>query len=447
MKKLLLSLTLLLPLLGVNAQQVFWQQYSTGFPNTSTSFPQASYVDANTLWIYAAPGDGSGDNYQQWGRSLDGGVTWTTGNINVGNTALGIGSIHAISATKAYIAVFPTAAGQTGGIWVTVDAGATWTRQNTASFNTGTDSFTNWVYFYDENNGVCMGDPAGGYFEIYTTTNGGTNWTRVPSASIPAPLAGEYGYTHGFEVFGDVLWCNTNKGRLLKSTDHGLTWTVSQTPSVDFGTGDSYSFKDANEGVLILNADWTQHRTTDGGATWTAEAPEGINRNFDICFVPGSGNLVVNTGEDVIDGFRGSSYSTDGGLNWIDINAIDVEPVDGGGTLEFFDVTSGVASGFTTSSTVDGVWKWLNPALANESFSTAKFHTLSPNPTSGIVTITGKGISNVVITDVLGKQVANANFTSVENATVDLSSYNAGIYMVKITNADGNASTIKVVRQ
>jgi photosystem II stability/assembly factor-like uncharacterized protein len=446
MKKLLLSISLLIASFA-SAQQIFWDSYSTGFANTSTSFSQASYVDANVLWVSAAPGDGSGDNYQQWGRSLDGGMTWTIGNINVGNPALGIGSIHAISATKAYVAVFPTAAGQTGGIWVTVDAGLTWTRQNTASFNTGSDSFTNLVYFWDENNGVCQGDPASGYMEIYTTSNGGVNWTRVPSANIPLPLAGEYGYTRGFEVNGDIIWCTTNKGRLYKSVDRGLTWTVSQTPSVDYGTGDSFSFKDSNEGLLILTADWSQHRTTDGGATWTAESPEGLVRNFDVKFVPGSNNFVVNTGEDVLDGFRGSSYSTDGGLNWININDEDVDPVNGGGTLEFFDITSGVASGFTTSTTVNGVFKWKNPPLANETFATAKFHTLSPNPTSGVVTIAGKGISNVVITDVLGKQVANTNFTSVESATIDMSSYNAGLYLVKVTNANGNASTIKVVRQ
>ena len=427
--------------------QTFWQEYSTGFINTSTSFPQVSYVDANTIWIYAAPGDGSGDNYQQWGRSLDGGLTWTNGVINLGNPLIGIGSIHAVSATKAYVAGFPTAAGVTGGIWVTEDAGLTWTRQNTASFNTGSDSFTNLVYFWDANNGVCQGDPASGYFEIYTTTNGGVNWTRVPSANIPAPLSGEYGYTHGFEVVGDIMWCTTNKGRLLKSINKGLNWTASQTPSADFGTGDSFTFQDSNEGLLVLNADWTQHRSIDGGATWTAETPGGINRNFDIAFVPGTPNFVVNTGEDVLDGFRGSSYSIDGGLNWEDINDIDIDAVNGGGTLDFYDYNNGLASGFTASSSAGGVFKWLAPVLANNTFSNDKAFTASPNPTSGLVTIAGKGISNVVITDVLGKQVANTNFTSVETATIDMSSYNAGIYLVKVTNANGNASTIKVVRQ
>ena len=449
MKKLLLTMTLMLSLFSVEAQQEFWQEYSTGFVNTSTTFRQVTYVDADIIWACAGAGDGTGDQYQEWARSIDGGLTWTRGAIELGNTNIGIGSIHGMSATKAYIVGFPNSAGVIGGIWVTEDAGVTWTRQNTASFNTGSDSFANWVHFFDANNGVCMGDPASGYFEIYTTTNAGVNWTRVSSANIPTPLAGEYGYTFGFEAFENILWCNTNKGRLLKSSDLGLTWTVSQTPSVDFGTGDSYSFKNANEGVLILTADWSQHRTTDGGATWTAESPEGLIRNFDISFVPGC-DVVVCTGEDVLDGFRGSSYSIDGGLNWVSINDTDVEAVDGGGVLEFFDGTHGLASGFTATSVSGGVWIWINNAcelLSNESFSKNKAFTASPNPTSGIVTIAGKGISNVVITDVLGKQVANTNFTSVESATIDMSSYNAGLYLVKVTNANGNASTIKVVRQ
>jgi Secretion system C-terminal sorting domain len=451
MKKLLLSLSFILALTTANAQQEFWQQYSTGFPNTSTSFSQASYVDANTVWILAAPGDGSGDTYQQWGRSLDSGLTWTTGNINLGNTALGIGSISALSATVAYVSAFVPTGGGGGGIWKTTDGGVTWVKQVSASFNTPVSSFVNIVHFWNENDGVCQGDPAGGYFEIYTTSNGGANWIRVPSANIPTPLSGEYCYTTNLEVVGNTIWCGGNKGRIFKSTDKGLNWTVAQSPSVDFGTGDSFSFKDQNEGVLVLNADWTQHRTLDGGATWTTEVPGGVNRNFDITYVEGSGNFMVNTGEDVVDTARGSSYSTDGGLNWIDINAIDIVPVNGGGTLEFFDGTHGLASGFTTSSTVNGVWKWINDAealkLSSSSFATAKFHTLSPNPTSGLVTISGKNIANVIITDVLGKQVAASNYASVENASIDMTSYNAGIYMVKVTNTDGNASTIKVVRQ
>ncbi len=449
MKKLLL---MMFAAAGVaNAQQVHWEEVSTGFPTTSTSQGQISYADANTIWTYATAGDGSGDFYQLWGRSLDGGLTWTNGPINLPSADLAIGSIHAMSATKAYIAVFPNSATVQGGIWVTTNAGATWTKQPTALFNT-VDSFTNLVHFFDENNGFCQGDPANGYFELYTTTNGGTNWVRVPSANIAPQLTGEYGYTHNYETVGDVIWCGTNKGRIYKSVNRGYNWTVAQTPISDFGgaaQSGNYAFKNANEGLLI-SSDWQFFRTTDGAQTWNAEFPGGeYYRNFDVAFVPGTENTYVTTGVDIDEIGRGSSYSTDGGLTWTDINNIDELAVDGGGALEFFDCTHGLASGFTTSSTVGGIW--VNTfdycALQATKDFAAQGFTATPNPTSGALEISGKNIANVAVFDILGKQVLNANFGSMNIVNINLAGLNAGVYMVKVTDAAGASSTTKVVKQ
>lgn len=451
MKKLLLLFFVAISS-AVSAQQVFWDQYATGFSTTSTTAGQISYADANTIWTYATAGDGSGDFYQLWGRSLDGGTTWTSGTINVGSTDLAIGSIHAMSATTAYVAVFPNAATVQGGIWRTTNSGVTWTKQPTALFNSGTDSFTNLVHFFDENNGVCQGDPANGYFEIYTTSNGGTNWVRVPSANIPAQLDGEYGYTHNYETVGNTIWCGTNKGRIYKSTDMGLTWTVAQSPISDFGSAaisGNYAMKDQNNGIFI-SSDWQFFRTTDGTATWTSEFPGGeYYRNFEVAFIPGTANTYVSTGLDIDEIGRGSSYSVDGGLNWVDINFVDAEPVDGGGALEFFDTTHGLASGFTTSASVGGMWKWITDAtlLATVDFQSTKAFTASPNPTSGNLEIAGQNIANVAVYDILGKQVSNANFGSLNTANINMTSLNSGIYMVKVTNNVGATATIKVVKQ
>ena len=131
----------------------------------------------------------------------------------------------------AYAAVFPKSMTVTGGIWKTIDGGATWTKQPTAQFNSPNYSFTNHVYFWNANEGVAMGDAADGYFEIYTTSNGGELWTRVPSSPVLIPLAeNEYGINGNFIVNGDTIWALTLFGRLLKSVDKGLHWTVSQTP-------------------------------------------------------------------------------------------------------------------------------------------------------------------------------------------------------------------------
>src|SRR5690606_9560040 len=117
-------------------------------------------------------------------------------------------------------------------------------------------------------------DPEGGYFELYTTTNGGTNWTRVPSANIPAPLSGEYGYVHNYDVVNNTNWFGTNKGRIYKSVDKGLNWTVAQSPVSDFAgaaIAGNYTFSTETKGLLNTSTG-LMYNTTDGGATWTQMA-------------------------------------------------------------------------------------------------------------------------------------------------------------------------------
>jgi photosystem II stability/assembly factor-like uncharacterized protein len=452
MKKLLLLSFILMGFVS-KAQQVFWEEKATGFLTPATNETDISYApgDANVVWVYASAGDGSGDFYQEWGRSLDGGETWSVGTIDIGSTDLAIGDICAINATTAYIAAFPNAAGVTGGVWITTDSGATWQRQSSASYNTPVDSFTNIVHFWDTQKGLTMGDPAGGYFEIYTTTNGGANWTRVPQANIPANLAGEYGYTHNFEVYNNVLWFQTNKGRLYKSTDYGLTWTVNATPLTDWSgdAGGGLAMKDENNGIIVAR-DFRFFRTADGGVNWTPEVPVGYCRNFEVAFVPGTSDIYVTTGEDPDGIGRGSSYSIDGGVNWTDINETDEIPNDGANSLSFFDATHGLGGGFTASSVSGGIWKWITDAnllMSNSSFSNDKAFTASPNPTSGMLQLAGKNIANVEVYDVLGKQVFANNYSALNNVEVNLASLNNGVYMVKVTNTQGNSSTIKVIKQ
>ncbi|MBL0014178.1 MAG: T9SS type A sorting domain-containing protein [Flavobacterium sp.] len=453
MKKLLL-LPLVLCGLASKAQQSYWEEKATTFPTTSTTTPQISYAGPNVIWAYGAPGDGSTDQYQVFTRSTDGGETWTSGNIDLGNAGLGIGDIMAISETTAYVAAWPNATGVFGGIYRTVDSGATWVKQPSASFNSGTDSFADWVHFWDASKGLAVGDPApqgsNGYFEIYTTTDGGENWTRVASTNIPAPLDGEYPYEHNYETNSDIIWFGTNKGRIFKSTDFGASWSVGQSPVSDFGSvteSASYSMKDANNGILITN-EFGFYRTTDGAATWTEDVTTlGYYRNFDISYIPGVNNTYVTTGLDIDAIGIGSSISIDDGATWIDINDLDLLDVDGGGCLVFYDVAHGLASGFTASSVEGGIWKWIEPLFATATFSNDKAFTASPNPTSGVLIIVGKDITNITVYDVLGKQVTTNNYSTLSSVEMNISSLKNGVYMVKVTNANGNASTIKFVKQ
>ncbi|MCO6501161.1 MAG: S8 family serine peptidase [Vicingus serpentipes] len=291
-----------------------WIVQNSGFSDASRGINWLSIVDANTVW--ATPYDGSAtaaNNIQEFTKTTDGGDTWTAGTINLGNPALGLSMIHALDANTAWLAAFPNASGQTGGIWKTTNGGANWSRQNTALFNDPV-SFTNVVYFWDANEGFCQGDPINGEHELYRTTNGGTTWTPVPGANIPNPIATEFGYTRGMEVVGDNVWFTTNFGRIYHSANRGINWSVYQSPITDFGgardatSNGDLSFKDGNTGLIIDNNSQV-YKTTDGGANWTTVTTTGTVFNFGLCMVEGT-DTVFSTGNSP----AGSSYSTDGGV-------------------------------------------------------------------------------------------------------------------------------------
>lgn len=452
MKKILLFAALIVAI-STQAQD-FWTEYATAQPAASTGMRSISVVDDNVVWLSNSCGTTGCTPIRRYSLSTDSGLTWTTNAIDLGASAanLEIANICGVSATTAFAAVFPRAAGTVGGVWKTTDAGATWVRQATASFN-GADgaSFCNLVHFWDENVGVTMGDPSDGSYEIYTTTNGGTNWVRVPSGNIPAAIdPQEYGLTNQFHVTGNTIWIGTTFGRILKSTDKGLTWTVQQSPIPDFGGGingqesGDLAFTNETKG-LLQTSDYQLFETLDGGETWNAVVWAGVLRNFGFSEIPGAPDTYISIGEDLDGAIRGSSFSTDGGLNWTSINDNpDTNYVDGG-VITMRNSLVGFASGFSTSAAVGGIFKWNGNSLSNAVFSGSNGFSALINA-AGMLEVTGKNITNVAVFDVLGKQVYNGNFASVDNASISAVNFNSGIYLVKVTNSAAASSTIKVVK-
>lgn len=354
----------------VNAQ---WVEQATGFSEASRGLRNISIVDANTVWVNAYDGSGANANIQEFSLTTDGGTTWTPGSVNVGNSSLGIAMINALSATTAYAATFTNSASPGGqGIFITTDAGATWTRQTTADYQSST-SFSNVVYFWDESNGFCMGDPINGDFELYTTTDGGENWTIVDGADIPDPLNGEYGYVGQYAASGDHIWYTTNKGRLYHSPDKGYTWTVAQTPLSDFGgttQSASFDFSSGTNGLVVDNTN-NLYETTDGGDTWTELSSTG-HYATDIAAIPGMEGTYVNTG-----GSDGVSFTNFNGHVWTQLEFP-------GAVLEtsWFDVSTGWAASFNTDATTGGIFKFEGtiPSLMNNDLGVINI----TNPVSGL---------------------------------------------------------------
>ncbi|MCK7482834.1 MAG: hypothetical protein M0C28_41225 [Candidatus Moduliflexus flocculans] len=89
-------------------------------------------------------------------------------------------SIAALNKDTAWITLDDIASTAKGGIFKTINGGTDWVKQATAF--PGSGGHPTKIYFFDASNGLCIGQPRNGYWEIYTTADGGTKWIRVPSA-------------------------------------------------------------------------------------------------------------------------------------------------------------------------------------------------------------------------------------------------------------------------
>jgi len=428
--------------LVVNAQ--FWYEKATGFSIPSRNLNSISIVDANVIWANAYDNSNPMNTdftIKEFTKSTDGGETWTPGTIDLGpnSSDMDTSSITAVSSTTAWISVSPGATNK-GGIWKTTDGGANWIKQTSALFN-GVDSFPNFVHFWDANNGVAQGDPDGGEFEIYTTTDGGTNWTRVSGANIPDPLiAGEAGYYNHYKVYGNSIWFGTDNGRIYKSSDKGLNWTVAQSPSSDF-KWDQFTFSDDNKGLLMLYNPVKLYSTNDGGLNWSVSpiSYTGQVFNTNIAYIPGTSTVISSAYANPL----GSSYSIDNGLNWTTIDSSVFH-----GELAFLNNSFGFSAGMNTNATTGGISKFTGIPLKNPNFDSTKQISAYPNPTKGALYLHSETtlIKEASIFDLLGKQVYKSNFSTTNNANLDLNSLQIGAYLLKVTSDSGETETIKIMK-
>ncbi|MDP5099729.1 MAG: T9SS type A sorting domain-containing protein [Nonlabens sp.] len=420
----------------VSAQAQFWTESSSGFPTTSTGASKFHVLDANVAWATGYDGIVPNNNIQQYTTTSNAGATWNAGPINLGNTNLGISNISAVSATTAYVAAYPRLASNRGGVWITTDTGLTWTKQTTASFSNA-NSFTNIVHYFNVNDGVAIGDPINGSWEIYITGNGGTVYAAVAASSIPAPLNGEVGYIAQFDAIGDSIWFSTSSGRIYHSANKGMNWNVYQSPLNDLGganlSGD-YSFTNATQGILQDNSGnlW---RTFDSGATWSLVTIAGTGNPYGdaIAYLPGTSQL-ISTGSQT--NFSGSSYSLDNGTTWINIDT--VQHVD----IAIFDENTAYSGGFSSTSAATGVFKYTGAVLSTPSIEEDYDFTIYPNPVEDILNFT----TSLEVTQFNIRAMNGSIIKQVrDNTSIPVSNLAAGVYLLEINTA-GTSFTLPFIK-
>ncbi len=352
MKKLILN-TALLSVISMAGMAQWVAQPSNLSANRYAQFIDA--VDTSVVWAIAADPANQSTPVQEFTKTIDGGNLWIAGPIN---NAVGLSpsGIYGLNADTAWAAMFNGTAGG-GKIMKTTDGGVNWTWQTTAAF-AAPAGFPNIVYFFDANNGICMGDPNAGYFEIYTTTDGGDNWIRTPQANIATQLTGEFGVTSVYTAHGDsTLWFGTNLGRIYKTTDRGLNWAAFSTPYTGSYIGD-IAFKDALNGIATNGSPASALsdiiRTTDGGATWSLVATNTANILTKVLsYVPGTAATYFLSSPQA---GGGTAFTLDDGDTWVSAdNLIHSD-------IEF----TAAEIGWTGSNELNApMFRWNGPVAAN----------------------------------------------------------------------------------
>jgi hypothetical protein len=287
-------------------------------PNASPTGTQmwwtGSVVNEQVAWFPYYEAIASGE-YSHWiSRTTDGGSTWHYDTVHIAPTDHQVGHMSAIDASTAWVVTYDAGGTTSGGMFKTTDGGDTWTQQTSAF--PGSGGYLNNVHFFDADNGLCTGDQRDGYFEVYTTSDGGENWVRVPSGQIPAGVPGVQAWANSFTYHGDCFWFADNSNRVYRTTDKGYSWAVSSELP---GRAALLAFEDDLNGLISLAGPNTLYRTTDGGATWSLLPTQDWVLDIGcIAPVPGAESTYVSVALGLVglDTARILVVSTNAGSTW-----------------------------------------------------------------------------------------------------------------------------------
>tara|TARA_R110001583_G_scaffold70457_2_gene199413 strand:+ start:21501 stop:22538 length:1038 start_codon:yes stop_codon:yes gene_type:complete len=187
--------------------------------------------------------------------------------------------------------------------------------------------FYNSMKFFDDLNGIAIGDPTDNCLSVLITRDGGASWEKINCEELPEIGDGEVAFAASntnIAIVGENAWVVTGglKSRVFHTANMGLTWNVYNTPIIQGkSTTGIYSVDFYNEKQgIICGGDYTNKFgisankaiTNDGGKTWEVVAENQVP-NYVSCvqYVPntqGKELFAVST--------NGIFYSKDTGRNW-----------------------------------------------------------------------------------------------------------------------------------
>jgi photosystem II stability/assembly factor-like uncharacterized protein len=320
-------------------------------PTTTNPASQIVYLGAATGGVW---------------KSTDGGSSWNT--IFDQNDSLAIGGIAIAPSDHNTIYVGTGELNFSGdsyygaGVYRSTDGGVTWTQQcGGATVNFCGPTFSGGFQVSSQAGGFFVGEiavnPANANIAvaavrdgasstlsgIYRTTDGGANWTLIPSASGAAGNSIVWNPTDNTIVYATLGLAGNNPTAygVYKSSDRGLTFTklsgsLPNLPTTNLGRAE-IAVAPSNGSVVYVTIDNSatnsllgMAKSTDAGVTWTFSSPTSLPALPDFCHnqcaydmaiavLPNDPNTLVVGGSAFTNNSSTDFRSTDGGATWVDI--------------------------------------------------------------------------------------------------------------------------------
>ena len=296
-----------------NSDQKIDQNCTSNTWQMGTSIRALEVVSDQEIWYAGANGI--------VGYTIDGGATWSQDTLRLVDATLP--AFRSIAATGR--AVHALTISNPAVLFRTTDSGVHWDSVYTEHHP---NVFYDSMAFWDDEDGIAMGDAIGGCLSIILTQDGGASWKKIPCEQLPEAMEGEAAFAASngnIAVSDSAVWIATGgmASRIFYSADRGHTWEVFATPIVQGGTMTgmfSVDMMDAEHGIA-WGGDWESMSdnaankivTHDGGENWELLTPtEGPGYCSSVQFVPntdGQGIWAV--------GIPGIHRSQNGGKTWV----------------------------------------------------------------------------------------------------------------------------------
>jgi hypothetical protein len=313
----------------------------------------------------------------------------------------------------------------------------------TFTFNQGLDGTTtaNGVYsafviYYNWNTaGNTFGTPDSRVFYVDNIKGTGVPVIPDPTPATAAPVP-NYPNANVYSVYNDTNGYTTNFpvaytfGHLVAEPDLDASAVVNKAYKFNFGIAGW------GQGEAMANVSTYNYVSFD---YW---AQPGLPNGFRFVMISNNGGVTehfyqIGTNETLVTGqwkkveipmsyFTGSGFANTNFFQW------KVSPF----------ANSVDNAGFVY---VDNILLTTTSILSNSTFETSKV-SLSPNPTSDNFTINAKSeIQSVSVYNLLGQEIMSKTPNS-ESVTINISDFQAGIYLVK-TTVDGSISSSRVIKK